>query len=92
MKSRELQKSNILNYGNSYSRIYFHFSLFEQLITNCRLLFVFIHTHTDIDTHTYTHTYTHTHTHTHTLTQIHTHTNLNFAIFWKDREIKYTSD
>ena len=35
----------------------------------------------------HTHTYTHTqHTHTHT------HTDLNFAIFWKDREIKYTSN
>ena len=48
-------------------------------------LFWFI---TFIHAHTHTHTYTHTHTHAHT----HTHTDLNFAIFWKDHEIKYTSN
>ena len=31
-----------------------------------------------------------THTHTHTYT--HTYTDLNFTIFWKDPEIKYTSN
>ena len=38
--------------------------------------------------HKHTHASTHTHTHTHT----HSHTYLNFAIFWKDHEIKYTSN
>ena len=42
-----------------------------------------------IYTHTYIYTHTHTHTHKHTQTRTHTHTDLNFAIFWKDREIKY---
>ena len=37
--------------------------------------------------HIYTHTYAHTYTHTHT----HTHTDSNFAILWKDLEIKHTS-
>ena len=40
--------------------------------------------------HLYTLTQMHTDTHTHTHT--HTHTNLNFVTFWKDREIKYTSN
>ena len=34
--------------------------------------------------YTYVHTHTHTQTHTHT----NTHTDLDFAIVWKDREIK----
>ena len=36
------------------------------------------------------HIYTHIHICAHTNTTTHRH--LNFAIFWKDREIKYTSN
>ena len=35
-------------------------------------------------------TFTHTRARTHART--HTHTDLNFLIFWKDHEIKYTSN
>ena len=53
-----------------------------------------LYTHTHIRTHTHTHTHTHSQTHTDTHVYTHkytyTHTDLNFAIFWKDREIKYT--
>ena len=64
--------------------------------------FIHTYTYTHAHTHTHTHGHTHTHTHTHTHSQTHTdthvythkytytHTDLNFAIFWKDREIKYT--
>ena len=45
-----------------------------------------IYAHIHICTHTYTYKHTHTHTHTNT------HTDLHFAIFWKDREIKYTNN
>ena len=49
-----------------------------------------IYTHIHICTHSYKHT--HTHTHTHTDRQTNTHTDLHFAIFWKDRETKYTNN
>ena len=40
------------------------------------------------------HLYTNTHTDTQTHTHIHSraHADLNFAIFWKDREIKYANN
>ena len=50
---------------------------------NC-IVVLTCHIYTHMCTHTHTHTQTHTHTHTHT----NTHTDLDFAIFWKDREIK----
>ena len=54
------------------------------------VIYTHIRTHTRTHTHTHTHTHTQTHAHKHTHTQ--THTDLNFAIFWKDRKIKYTSN
>ena len=48
------------------------------------------HIYTHANAHTHTHTHAHTHIHIHTL--IRTHTDLNFAIFWKDCEIKYRSN
>ena len=51
-------------------------------------LFCHIYTHIHICTHAHTHIHTHTHTDTHT----NTHADLNFAIFCKDHEIKYTSN
>ena len=56
--------------------------------------YTYAHTHTHTHTHTRAraHTHTHTRTYTHVQTHTHTHTGSNFAIFWKNREIKFTSN
>ena len=52
------------------------------------VIYTYIHIRPYIRAQTHTRKHTHTHIHTHT----HSHTYLNFAIFWKDHEIKYTSN
>ena len=68
---------------------FYKFSIYE-LLKFCHILKKntrYCVTHVEIMTLLYIHTHTHTHTHTYT----YTHTDLNFAIFWKNRKIKYTS-
>ena len=96
--------NNISTFASCISDKFLKFSVYELLKfchisknnTRCCVLHVpsktlfWLHIYTHIHIYTHTHTHTHAHTHTHTRTHANTHADLNFTIFWKDREIKYT--